>query len=96
MITPLLLDIAQLDAKVNTRNQKYKILDNFLNFWFCFIYRNLTAIEIENFSYVKRLINRDYSNYCSPMLERFFRQLLAETGRFNKIGLIGRKEIKTK
>lgn len=75
-----------IHSKVHTRNQKYKIVDNFLNFWFRFIYRYRTAIEIENFTYIKKIIKRDYASYCGPLLERFFQQLLAETGRFNEIG----------
>jgi uncharacterized protein len=75
-----------IHAKINTRNQKYKIIDNFLNFWFRFIYRYRTAIEIENFTYVKNMIKRDYKSYCGPFLERFFQQRLAETGKFNQIG----------
>ena len=75
-----------IHAKIHTRNQKYKIVDNFLNFWFCFVYRYRSAIEIENFSYVKNILKRDYATYCGPLLERFFRQLLAETGQFNQIG----------
>lgn len=69
-----------IDAKINTKNQKYKIIDNLLNFRFRFIYRHRTAIEIENFSYVKKIIKRDYPTYCGIILERFFHQLLAETG----------------
>lgn len=75
-----------IHTKVHTRNQKYKILDNFLNFWFRFVYRYRSAIEIENFSYVKNVFERDYATYCGPLLERFFQQLLAETGQFNQIG----------
>lgn len=75
-----------INAKPNSRNQKYKIIDNFLSFWFRFIYRYRTAIEIENFSYVKEIIKRDYTAYSGPLLERFFQQLLAATGQFNQIG----------
>ena len=75
-----------INAKVQSRNQKYKIVDPFLNFWFRFIYRSQSAIELENFAYVKKIVKREYSTYCGLMLERFFRTLLAETGRFNQIG----------
>lgn len=75
-----------IHAKINTKNQKFKIADNFLNFWFRFIYRHQTAIEIDNFLYIKNIIKRDYSTYCGPLLERFFQNLLAETGQFNRIG----------
>lgn len=75
-----------INAKPHSRNQKYKIRDNFLNFWFRFIYRYRTAIEMENFSYVKNIIIRDYSSYSGPILGVFFQQLLANTGQFNQIG----------
>jgi AAA+ ATPase superfamily predicted ATPase len=81
-----------INAKPNSRQQKYKIVDNFLNFWFRFIYRYRTAIEIENFSYIKQIIKRDYSTYCGPLLERFFQKLLAETGQYNQIGSYWEKD----
>jgi uncharacterized protein len=75
-----------IDAKVNAKNQKYKIMDNFLNFWFRFIYHYRSAIEIGNFSYVKKIVKRDYSAYAGAMLERYFHQVLAETEQYNRIG----------
>lgn len=73
-------------AKPASRLQKYKITDNFLNFWFRFIFRNRSAVETENYSYIKDIINRDYSSYSGRMLERFFHQIFAETGKYNVIG----------
>ena len=75
-----------IEAKIQTRRQKYKIADNFLNFWFRFLYRYRTALEIENFTYVKSMIKRDYSTYSGPLLEQFFQQLIAQTGQFNEVG----------
>jgi hypothetical protein len=75
-----------INAKPNSRLQKYKIHDNFLNFWFRFIYRNRSAIETGNFEYVKDIVKRDYSTYCGWILEKFFRELFAASGKFNKIG----------
>ncbi len=75
-----------IDAKPNSRLQKYRIADNFLNVWFRFIYRNRSAIETGNFAYVREIIKRDYSVYCGLLLEKCFHELLAETGNFNRIG----------
>ncbi len=75
-----------IHAKPQSRSQKYKIVDNFLNFWFRFIYRNRSAIETGNFGYVKELVKQDYSNYCGKILEKFFRDLLAQTNQYNCIG----------
>lgn len=73
-------------AKPGSRLQKYKITDNFLNFWFRFIFRNRSAAETENYSYIKEIITRDYSSYSGRMLERLFHQIFAETGNYNVIG----------
>lgn len=75
-----------IDAKPKSRNQKYRIVDNFLNFWFRFIYRHRSAVETGNFEYVKQIIQRDYAVYSGLVLERFFRLLFAETGKYNRIG----------
>ncbi|MBW1796583.1 MAG: ATP-binding protein [Deltaproteobacteria bacterium] len=75
-----------INAKPNSRLQKYRINDNFLNFWFRFIYRNHSTIETCNFDYIKDLLERDYATYCGRILERFFHELFADTGRYNRIG----------
>ena len=75
-----------IDAKPNSRLQKYRIIDNFLHFWFRFIYRNRSAVETGNFAYVRQIIGRDYPTYCGLLLEKCFRELFAETGKYNRIG----------
>jgi AAA+ ATPase superfamily predicted ATPase len=81
-----------INAKPNSRSQKYKIVDNFLNFWFYFIYRNRSAIETGNFNYVKAIIRRDYSAYSGTVLEKFFKDLFAESGGYNRIGSYWEKD----
>lgn len=75
-----------IDAKPNTRSLKYRVSDNFLNFWFRFIYRHRSAVETGNFDYVKRIVDRDYAVYSGLILERFFHRVIADTGQFNKVG----------
>jgi hypothetical protein len=75
-----------INAKPHSRTQKYEIVDNFLNFWFRFVYRNRSAVETGNFGYIKDVIRRDYPVYAGKILERFYRALFAETGRYNRIG----------
>jgi len=75
-----------INAKPNSRLQKYFITDNFLNFWFRFLYRNYSAIETENFNYIKILLKRDYLTYCGRILEKFYHELFANTGKYNRIG----------
>lgn len=81
-----------INAKPNSKAQKYRITDNFLAFWFRFIYRNRSAVEMGNFEYIRDVIRRDYSTYAGKVLEPFFHVLFAETGKFNKIGSYWEKD----
>ena len=75
-----------INEKPRSRLQKYTITDNFLNFWFRFIFSNRSAAENGNFGYIREIINRDYSTYAGRILERYYQQLFSETGKYNKIG----------
>ncbi len=70
-------------ATPNSRNVKYGIKDNFLNFWFRFIYKYRSAVEIGNLGYVSDKVKSDYETYSGWILERYFRQRYRETGLFN-------------
>ena len=74
------------NAKKTGRVQRYYIHDNFINFWFRFIYKHSSTIETENFSYLKNIIHRDLSTYSGPFLEKLFHEFIAETKQFNIIG----------
>lgn len=78
--------VKPINARPQSKTQKYKVIDNFLNFWFKFIYTNQGAVEMENFTYLKSIVKQSYSNYSGRILENFFRKLLAETKEFNQIG----------
>lgn len=77
--------VKPLDAKPNSKLQKYQFIDNFLQFWFRFFHRNRDAIEIRNFDFIKKLIKRFYDSYKGRLLEKFFYDLLALTGKYNRI-----------
>jgi AAA+ ATPase superfamily predicted ATPase len=78
--------VKPIDAKPNARLQKYRIADNFLNFWFRFIFRNRSAVETENFDYIREVVDRDYDTYSGPILEKFYREIFAERKTYNRIG----------
>ena len=73
-------------TKEGSRNNKFRIEDNFLNFWFRFIFKYRSAVEIGNFDYVRDIIERDYETYSGIILERYFRQKLIEAKQFSDIG----------
>jgi AAA+ ATPase superfamily predicted ATPase len=65
---------------------KYEISDNFFNFWFRFVYKHRSAIEIENYEYVKNIVKRDYTTFSGPFLEKFFRDKLKLSHEFSSVG----------
>ena len=73
-------------AKDSGRVVKYAIEDNFLNFWFRFIYKYKSAIEIGNFAFVRERIFEDFSTYSGNVLEKYFRQKLIDSGRYSAVG----------
>ena len=75
-----------LFAKSETKNVHYSIEDNYLTFWFRFIYKYSHIIEIAQFDILKQIIERDYAAFSGRILERYFREKLIEQGNFTKIG----------
>jgi len=73
-------------SKVETKNVRYTIEDNFLTFWFRFIYKYSHLIEIRGYRELEKIIFRDYSAYSGKILERYFRTKLIEEKRITMIG----------
>ncbi len=73
-------------AKEGSRTLKYEIIDNFFNFWFRFIYKYRSAIEIENYDYVKEIVLRDYTTYSGKFLEKYFVEQLKLSYAYSDIG----------
>jgi len=73
-------------SKPEGRMQIYYIEDNFLNFWFRFVYKYRSAIEIENFGYIKEIVNRDFSSWSGKFLEKYFIEKLILEKNFSQIG----------
>ena len=73
-------------AKEGSRTLKYEIIDNFFNFWFRFIYKHRSAIEIENYTYVKEIVLRDYATYSGKFLEKYFVEQLKLSYNYSNIG----------
>jgi AAA+ ATPase superfamily predicted ATPase len=72
-------------AKEGSRSNKYKIEDCFLNFWFRFIYKYRSAVEIGNLDYVRDIVERDYETYSGSILEKYFRAKMIESKEFSDI-----------
>ena len=75
-----------ITEKINSRRGRYFLKDNFLKFWFRFIYPNLSAIEEGVFNTV--MIRENYSMYLGPIFEDIVKDILAYNKiiEFSKIG----------
>jgi AAA+ ATPase superfamily predicted ATPase len=73
-------------AKSATKNVRYQMDDNFLTFWFRFIYKYSHIVEIGRFDELKRIIERDYTTFSGKILESYFRDKLIEAGGITNIG----------
>lgn len=74
-------------SKPGSKNTvRFRISDNFMQFWFRFIERNRSMIELDNYDDLREVVMRDYPTYSGLMLEKYFRQKLAEEGGFCEIG----------
>ncbi len=75
-----------IGSKATGRIQKYFIKDNFLNFWFRFVYKYRTEIETGNFEYLKRIIEINLKTYSGPFLEKLYHEIFQATHAYNEIG----------
>jgi uncharacterized protein len=82
----VVVKIKPISVKKDSRNQKYTIKDNFIRFWFRFIYKNMTIIQNERFDYIKKIVERDLSVYAGPILEKLFIEIIKNSPKYGLIG----------
>lgn len=84
--------VKPVGSKKLGKNQKYRIKDNFLQFWFRYIYKNIALIESERFELVSKLIKRDIQTYSGLLLERLFIELKKMNPDYGIIGTYWEKQ----
>ena len=82
----LIRKVRPILAKPNSRTVKYTIEDNFLSFWFRFIFKYRSAVEAGNLDYLKAIVLRDYKTYSGRILEKYFMEELKAEKKYNLIG----------
>ena len=82
----ILIRLRPLQAKEGTQAVRYEIQDNFLRFWFNYFDRYRSLIEIRNYIGLQSIIKSDYTTYSGKILEKYFKQKLAESYKFTAIG----------
>ena len=75
-----------LFSKTESRNGRWRITDNYLSFYFRFLYPNQSLIEQRQFDLLRKIILRGYEQYSGLILEDYFKNKLSESGKFTSIG----------
>jgi uncharacterized protein len=73
-------------AKEGSQTVRYEVSDNFLRFWFRYIERNRSLIELGNYEGLSKLLSNDYATYSGKTLEKYFKQKLRESFEYRAIG----------
>lgn len=73
-------------AKPESRKTRWSISDNYLRFWFRFIYPSQSMIELGKHELLREYIVQNYEQYSGLMLEKYFREKLSESERITAIG----------
>lgn len=75
-----------LFEKSANKNVHYAIEDNFLCFWFRFIYKYNYMLEVEAYQKLRDIVQRDYDTYSGKILEKYFRGKMIESEQYTRIG----------
>ena len=73
-------------AKEGSQTVRYEVSDNFLRFWFRYIERNRSLLELGNYEGLSKLMYEDYATYSGKTLELYFKQKLQESMEYRAIG----------
>ena len=82
----LIVKARPLLEKSLTKNVRYHLNDNFLIFWFRFIYKYGYMLEVGANKKLLDIILRDYDTFSGLMLERYFWDEMIEQGKYTRIG----------
>ena len=72
--------------KSSNKNVHYTIDDQFLKFWFRFVYKYTHIIEAGGNEKLKTLAERDFATVSGKSLECYFNEDLKESGRYTRLG----------
>lgn len=73
-------------SKPESRNTRWTISDNYLRFWFRFVFPNQLLIEMGKHELLREYIEKNYEQYSGLLLEKFFREKIAQSERVTDIG----------
>ena len=73
-------------SKPNSRKTRWSLKDNYLQFWFRFIYSNQSLIEVGRLDLLREIIELGYAQFSGLLLEKYFREKIFLEERITEIG----------
>lgn len=73
-------------AKPNSKVTSYEISDQFLRFWFCFVWPYQSLVERGQLSLLRRNMSQHYEQFTGRTLEQYFQAQAMETGLYTLVG----------
>ena len=72
--------------KSSNKNVHYAINDQFLRFWFRFVYKYTHIIEAGGNDRLRTIVERDFSTFSGKSLESYFIEVMKESGEYTRLG----------
>ena len=82
----LIAKMQPIYEKSSNKNVHYTINDQFLKFWFRFIYKYVHIIEAGGNEKLKTIAERDFTTFSGKSLEHYFNEVLKESGQYTRLG----------
>ena len=73
-------------AKPNSKTTAYEISDQFLRFWFRFVWPYQSLVERKQLSLLRQNIGQHYEQFTGRTLEQYYQQAAMESGRYTLVG----------
>lgn len=82
----LINKVKPMFAKPNSRATRYYLQDNFLRFWFRFVFPNNALLEMGKNRLLTEHVEKHYEQYSGLLLEKYFRERIAEEEEVTDVG----------
>ena len=82
----LITKMQPIYEKSSNKNVHYAINDQFLKFWFRFIYKYMHIIEAGGNDKLRVIAERDFPTVSGKSLESYFNEVLKESGSYTRLG----------
>ncbi|MBQ1408166.1 MAG: hypothetical protein IIY87_00215 [Bacteroidales bacterium] len=78
--------LKSLLSKPNSKTSSYEISDQFLRFWFRFIWPYQSLVERGQLTLLKQNMVRGYEQFTGRTLKQYFQTMVMETGQYTLVG----------